>query len=73
MLATRGEMCNSPPSEYQSLDKAFEREINKAIMLTDGNYSNMNFHAAIKTGFFDLQVMLHYPYIMCQDLQKRVT
>ena len=72
MLATRGEMRNSPPSEYQSLDKAFESEINKAIMLTDGNYSNMNFRAAIKTGFFDLQVMLHYPFIICGKICKKI-
>ena len=49
-------MRNNPPSEYSSLDLVFESEINKAINLTDENYSNMNFRAAIKTGFFDLQV-----------------
>lgn len=56
MIAAKGEMRNNPPSEYSSLDLAFESEINKAIKLTDDNYSNMNYRAAIKTGFFDLQV-----------------
>ena len=59
MLATKKEMRNNPPSEYTSLDQAFESEINKAIMQTDGNYANMNFRAAIKTGFFDLQVLIN--------------
>lgn len=56
MLANKAEMRCNPPSEYTPLDKAFESEINKAIELTDGNYSNMNFRAAVKSGFFDLQV-----------------
>ena len=49
----------------------FESEINKAINVTDENYSNMDFRAAIKTGFFDLQVTLksvdyvsHMPYVI---------
>ena len=49
-------MRNNPPSEYTSLDLVFESEINKAIKLTDDNYSKMNFRSAVKTGFFDLQV-----------------
>ena len=56
MIASNKEMRNNTPSEYSSLDLVFESEINKAINLTDENYSNMNFCAAIKTGFFDLQV-----------------
>ena len=56
MIAAKEEMRNNPPSEYTSLDLVFESEINKAIKLTDDNYSNMNFRAAVKTGFFDLQV-----------------
>ena len=56
MIASKEEMRNNSPSEYSSLDLVFESEINKAINLTDKNYSNMNFRAAIKTGFFDLQV-----------------
>jgi len=60
MLTTKEEMRNSPPSKYTFLDRAFESEINKAISLTDVNYSNMNFRAAVKTGFFDLQVTICY-------------
>ena len=56
MIAAKEEMRNNPPSEYTSLDLVFESEINKAIKLTDDNYSNMNFRSAVKTGFFDLQV-----------------
>jgi len=56
MMASKEEMRNDPPAEYTSLDLVFESEINKAIKLTDDNYSSMNFRAAIKTGFFDLQV-----------------
>ena len=59
MIASQEEMRNNPPSEYSSLDLVFESEINKAINLTDENYSNMNFRAAIKTGFFDLQVNIY--------------
>ena len=58
MIAAKEEMRNNPPSEYSSLDLVFESEINKAIMLTDDNYLNMNFRAAVKAGFFDLQVII---------------
>lgn len=56
MIASKEEMRNNLRPEYTSLDLVFESEINKAIKLTDENYSNMNFRAAVKTGFFDLQV-----------------
>ena len=59
MFASKEEMRNNPPSEYSSLDLVFESEINKPINLTDESYSNMNFRAAIKTGFFDLQVKIY--------------
>ena len=60
MLARKEGMRNTPPSNYTSLDLVFESEINKAIKLTDKNYSKMNFHAAIQTGFYDLQVSSYY-------------
>ena len=55
-LNFKEEMRNDPPSEHPSLDLVFESEINKTINVTDENYSNINFCAAIKTGFFDFQV-----------------
>ena len=58
MIAAKEEMQNNPPPEYSSLDLVFESEINKAIKLSDDNYSNMNFRAAVKAGFFDLQVII---------------
>ena len=59
MIVSKEEMRNNSPSEYSSLDLVFESEINKAINLTNENYSSMNFRAAIKTGFFDLQVKIY--------------
>ena len=71
MIAAKEEMRNSPPSEYTSLDLVFESEMNKAIKLTDENYSNMNFRVAVKTGFFDLQVQIYrnlITYVCCQHV-----
>ena len=39
-------------------DKVFINEINKAINLTDEYYEKATFREGIKTGFYDLQVLL---------------
>ena len=57
MMDTKETMRNNPPSEYTYLDQVFESEINNVIKLTDYSYSRMLFREAMKTGFYDLQVL----------------
>ena len=56
-MDTKETMRNNPSSEYTYLDQVFESEINNVIKLTDYSYSRMLFREAMKTGFYDLQVL----------------
>jgi len=41
-------------------DKVFASEMNRGITTTHQHYNNMMYKEALKTGFFEFQVLLHY-------------
>ena len=50
-------MRNDSRENWSYQDLIFNNEINRAIKLTDQFYDNMLFREAVKTGFYDLQVL----------------
>ena len=46
-----------PPECFTYQDRVFSNEINDLIVKTDANYENTMFRDAVKTGFYDLQVL----------------
>ena len=51
-------MRDDDRDKWNYQDKVFINEINKAINLTDEYYEKATFREGIKTGFYDLQVLL---------------
>jgi leucyl-tRNA synthetase len=52
------ERLRAPTSPETFADKAFSNEMNRLIMLTAKHYEATNFKEAVKTGFFEYQVLL---------------
>ena len=57
MVETQGSMRRQPPEDYNYHDRVFANEINHHIELTDTHYETTTYREALKTGFYDFQVM----------------
>ena len=58
-------MRSDPPASYTYLDRVFANEMNHLIQLTDRSYEATMYREALKTGFYDMQVLRAAIYVQC--------
>ena len=58
MIASKHSMRCDPPEDFTYQDSVFANKMNHLIKQTDDHYKDGMYKNALKTGFYDLQVII---------------
>lgn len=63
MIGSKHCMRCDPPENFTYQDRVFFNEMNHLIQQTDEHYENTMYRDALKTGFYDLQVLCCHMHV----------